>query len=294
MVPTGVLRWTSALDRWPRPARLGLCCLLVALVGAADLVTSADVAFTLAYLLPVAIAAWHLGAGASTGMATASTVISLGVDLATQNYLPHPAIQTLNLVGQLCVFTFFGLILARLREQLVREQRLGATDPLTGLANRRAFWILVGNELQRGRRFDQSFSIAYLDVDGFKAVNDRYGHRSGDEVLVAVAHLLVASVRAVDCVARMGGDEFALLLPGTGQAGAEMVVSKLRANLAAAAWNQLHRLRCSVGCLTVEDPAATVDAVIARADMLMYAVKAGGKDGQRLEVLAPSPPVAER
>ncbi len=282
--------WIDSLSMWRRWV---FSLALVAIVGLADLTTAADVAFTLAYLLPVAIAAWHVGLLAAWVVAVASTLTSLTIDLLTQSYMPHPAIQTINLTGQLLVFAFFGLILVRLRQHLAREHLLATTDPLTGLGNRRAFWDIAEREIVRCRRFGQTFSVAYLDVDGFKAVNDRLGHRRGDDVLVSLARLLVANVRAVDCVARMGGDEFALLLPGTASDGARTLLDKLRTCLAQAAWNQTDRVRFSIGCLTVEDATLDFDAVIARADALMFAVKSSGKDGHLHEVLArPSQPVA--
>jgi len=194
----------------------------------------------------------------------------------------------MNLVGQLFVFAFFGLILARLREHLAREHQLASTDPLTGVGNRRAFWDIAEREMLRCRRFGLPFSIAYLDVDGFKSVNDRLGHRHGDDLLMAIARTLAANVRAVDFVARIGGDEFALLLPGTGADGARTVIAKLSECLAGAEWNNAFQVRFSIGGVTVEDPATDIDTVIARADAVMYAVKKGGKDGQQHEILTTS------
>jgi diguanylate cyclase (GGDEF)-like protein len=290
MRTTPLLRLLGWIDDSPLWFRWLLPFVLTAVVGTADVTTNADVAFTLAYLLPVALAAWHLGLLASLIIAAISTSTSLAVDLHTLPKIPHPAILTINLVAQMLVFGFFGLILSRLRRHLEREHGLATTDPLTGLANRRALWANTEHEMQRCRRSGNPYSLAYLDVDGFKGVNDRYGHRSGDEVLVEIAKTLLDNVRAVDCVARMGGDEFALLLPDTGEEGARTVIDKLRSHLATAAWNRKHQVSFSIGALTVTDPAAEVDSIIAHADKLMYAVKAAGKDGQRHEVMAARQP----
>ncbi len=293
MRTTPLLRFLGRIDDSPRWFRWLLPLTLTALVGAADLTTSADVAFTLAYLLPVALSAWHLGFLPSVVLAAISTATSLAVDLHTEADAIHPAILVLNLVAQLLVFGFFGLILSRLRRHLDREHGLATTDPLTGLANRRALWTNAEREMQRCRRTGAPYSLAYLDVDGFKGVNDQHGHRVGDEVLIEIAKTLLANVRAVDCVARMGGDEFALLLPDTGAEGAKVVLAKLRAHLEAAPWNRQHRISFSIGALTVLDPGPDVDSIIAHADKLMYAVKSEGKNGHRHEqisrpVMAPS------
>lgn len=288
MRTTPLLRLLGWIDDSPLWFRWLLPFALTALVGIADVTTDADVAFTLAYLLPVALAAWHLGLTASLIIAAISTSTSLAVDLHLQLKAPQLAIVTINLVAQMLVFAFFGLILSRLRRHLEREHGLATTDPLTGLANRRALWANAEREMQRCRRSGTPYSLAYLDVDGFKGVNDRHGHRSGDEVLIAIAKTLLANVRAVDCVARMGGDEFALLLPDTGEEGARTVIDKLRTHLATATWNREHRVSFSIGALTVTDPDADVDSIIAHADKLMYAVKASGKNGHRFELMMPA------
>lgn len=276
----GLTNWLDGRPRWQQWA---LYLVLAGAVGLAELQTAAEVAFTLAYLLPVALAAWHLGVFGGCVLAAAATAIALVVDPLVHRPASHPAIHAANVLVQLVVFTSFALLFAHLRRLLDRERELATTDPLTGLQNRRTFHEVAEREVERLRRFGGVFSIAYLDVDGFKVINDRLGHRAGDEVLVAIARSLESSVRAVDCVARIGGDEFALLLPGTNAEGAATVLGKLAAHLETAEWNRAFRVRCSVGCLTVEDPSIDVDAVVARADALMYAVKAQGRGGLRHE-----------
>lgn len=107
---------------------------------------------------------------------------------------------------------------ARLHEQL---KGLAATDALTGLANRRSFLSRLVAEISRARRKESYLSVALIDLDGFKAINDAFGHANGDEVLIRVAEALTRGIRASDLAARFGGDEFVLLLPEAtgGQAG---------------------------------------------------------------------------
>jgi diguanylate cyclase (GGDEF)-like protein len=118
---------------------------------------------------------------------------------------------------------------ARLVEQLERE---AATDPLTGLANKRAFELAYGAELSRAARMDNTVALVTLDIDHFKEINDGFGHPFGDEVLVAVAKALRAAVRAHDTVARLGGEEFAMLLPDANLRDAYDIAERARALIA--------------------------------------------------------------
>src|SRR5919106_4100001 len=114
-------------------------------------------------------------------------------------------------------------------ERLLAELRLAAaTDPLTGLLNRRAFADRCRDELARARRTGEAFATLLIDVDHFKQINDRDGHAAGDEALVGLAAALTGELREIDTVARIGGDEFAVLLPATGVAAAHATAERLR------------------------------------------------------------------
>jgi diguanylate cyclase (GGDEF)-like protein len=177
----------------------------------------------------------------------------------------------------------FVLLLAWLRDRLETEKRLARTDPLTGLANRRAFLDAARVELERARRLGHSITLACFDLDGFKTVNDRLGHRAGDELLCLVATRLREAIRVFDLPARLGGDEFMLLLPGLGADGAPRFLERLKAEVIdplRARWS----VSWSCGAATYLSAPFAVEEMIASADRLMYAVKGSGKDGVLHEV----------
>ena len=120
-----------------------------------------------------------------------------------------------NSVAHMAAFATIIALLSSLRRSHAAERRLARTDPLTGIANPRSFVEAANAELERQLRFQRPLTVAYLDLDNFKTVNDRFGHRTGDEVLSAVARALRESTRATDHLARLGGDEFAVLMPET-------------------------------------------------------------------------------
>jgi diguanylate cyclase (GGDEF)-like protein len=161
---------------------------------------------------------------------------------------------------------------ARLHEQL---RALAATDALTGLANRRAFLDRLAAEIARARRADEALSVALLDLDGFKAVNDTHGHTVGDAALLAVARSLTRSLRASDLVARFGGDEFTLLLPATARDRAQEILDRIRVTdvpTSGAAGGSI-RLVFSWGIAVYPEDGEDPDRLLQVADGRLYAMK---------------------
>jgi len=178
------------------------------------------------------------------------------------------------------------LIQDQLEQSLQKERELARQDPLTGLANRRAFLETSEAEKERSRRYHHCFNIAYIDLDGFKKINDTLGHAVGDQVLKQVAATLRANLRSTDAVARLGGDEFAILLVQTDAASAERVLRKLhellRGSMKANGWN----VDFSIGLASYLCPPESIDTIIQTADGLMYSVKARGKGNLAVALLA--------
>jgi diguanylate cyclase (GGDEF)-like protein len=159
---------------------------------------------------------------------------------------------------------------------------LARHDPLTGLPNRRYFQERLDDALARALRSKTRFAILFIDVDKFKAINDQYGHEAGDEVLKAIAIRLQANTRKVDTVARMGGDEFVVLLDSTdNQQAIELTAEKLLENvLKPIPWlDQELEVGLSVGISQFPDNGRTAHELLSSADHAMYRVKSGGQSG---------------
>ena len=164
--------------------------------------------------------------------------------------------------------------------------RLATTDPLTGLANRRAFFDALEIEVARSRRYPRPLSLLMVDVDGLRVVNDTRGHPAGDRVLAALAAILREGVREVDLPARYGGDEFAVLLPETPLDGAAIAAERLRAAVAGASFDDGLVLTLSVGVAATPPLEADAEKLVAEADAALYRAKNAG--GNRVALIEPA------
>jgi two-component system, cell cycle response regulator len=167
--------------------------------------------------------------------------------------------------------------------QLKRAEALSVTDDLTHLYNSRYLNQVLRRETKRASRSGRPLSLLFIDLDGFKGVNDTWGHLFGSRALVEAAAVIRSSARETDVVARFGGDEFALILPDTGGEGAFAVGERIRERIAAHRFLADDRLdvhlTASVGVATLPDVATSADELVQAADKAMYRVKDSGKNG---------------
>ncbi len=277
------------LDRRSKRVLVALGAVLVALAGLLQYLSAPGLAFLVYYFVPVGLVAWFVGKWPGILTAVASVVVSGAAWWAAgmTGWPVGPYVVTHELV--LAQFTFFlgilAYVLSALKLAFERADRLARTDYVTGVANARYFIEVAEAELARSRRYQRPFTLCYVDIDYFKAVNDRFGHGTGDSLLRVVADTMRSRTRASDVIARLGGDEFAILLPETGYAAAQAAVPKLRDSLLERVRQHGWPVTFSIGVLTCLEPPDSVDALIKAADGLMYAVKNTGKDGIRHEVL---------
>ena len=167
----------------------------------------------------------------------------------------------------------------RLAEQewrIHQLENLSITDPLTALLNRRGFEDALGRTLANAQRHGEQGVLAYIDLDGFKTINDTFGHGVGDEILRHISDILRRNVRGTDYVARLGGDEFAVIFTHASSLSLKSIVGKLKRCVGASIARVGHRMievRASVGT-AVYGPSTPAEALIHGADRAMYAAKA--------------------
>ena len=262
--------------------RYFIAFVLIVAIAIIDAVTGPEIAFSIFYLLPVSMLAWFDGWKIGRIAVFASGLAWLIADTMSGATYSIVGIQYWNAAVRTGFFFIVARILAQLRHAVREEHRLARTDELTGVANSRSFIEFASLELARQRRYDHPISIAYLDCDNFKRVNDFYGHSRGDELLRKVALCTTQTLREVDVVARLGGDEFAILLPESDQRAAASVTRKLRNSLKMV--GDQYGVTFSIGVVTYLQPAESVDQMLHAADKLMYEVKRAGKNASRYKV----------
>lgn len=266
-----------AVPRLGKPVRPATGILLavaaISCISWADRSTGANASLLALYAIPVALVGWRFGR--LRGLATAA-VAGAGWTAAHGTF-DGPAAELLvwNALNRLAVFAFIAFA----TDLLARWSFLADTDPLTGLLNRRAFVDRLRKAALRARRLETPLAIAFLDLDDFKAVNDRFGHAAGDATLVLTARALEATIRAGDVAARFGGDEFAAILWRSSPADAEHVGRRLRDGIVAALSSspETAKVSASVGVVYFPTCPADVRAALAQADGAMYEAKRGGK-----------------
>jgi diguanylate cyclase (GGDEF)-like protein len=268
-------RWIARLTR-VRVATLAACG--VGAVGVLDSLTGYEISLSILYLGPVGMAAWYAGRRAGVWIAALSCAVWFAADVGVGHIYTQAWIPIWNALVRLGFFLTVALLLDALHVRLSSAQWLATNDPLTGLLNSRGFSEHLEFVLALAQRNRTAFTLAYVDVDDFKRINDRDGHHAGDRLLQSIAAVLRTGVRHSDAVARLGGDEFALLLPETDEAGARLLMSKLRETLQQSIGSAAPGVTWSMGVATFMQPPDGASQAINAADHLMYEVKKADKD----------------
>ncbi|HPL49013.1 MAG TPA: diguanylate cyclase [Smithella sp.] len=251
--------------------------IIIGVLGIIDTLTGKELDFSLFYVIPILIVTWHTGLGLGIVFSLISALVWLLSDVLSGN-VTLLSIYAWNTLTRLGFFLTIAFLLSRLLTVLEHEREIAHKDYLTGALNSLFFYNVLQMEINRSLRYKNLFTIAYIDLDNIKTVNDEFGHATGDEVLCFVVNQIKNSLRKVDVVARLGGDEFALLMPETNQKSAQVVLSKLQHNILAGMQKNNWPVTLSIGVLTYIDTPPTANEAIKKVDDLMYSVKKSSKN----------------
>jgi len=256
----------------------------VGLVGFIDYQATWQINVSIFYLVILAIVSYHGGWLVGLIIAIVSIASWSAVEISTGMPYTIWFAPLWNAGVRLAMYCIICFGLSSLRKRVRQIESMARTDSLTGISNRRCFCELAGIEIKRASRYRLPFTVVYIDVDGFKAANDEFGHEIGDHILCTVAETLRVNLRETDFLARLGGDEFVVLLSHTGEEQAAQYLKKMNEQLLKAMQGGHWKITFSIGAVTYLGIPSSVDEMIGRADDLMYGVKQTGKNGIKHEV----------
>ncbi|MCL6471393.1 MAG: diguanylate cyclase [Firmicutes bacterium] len=196
--------------------------------------------------------------------------------IASGNYKQRIDYTNIREIDELA--TSFNIMSEALEENRQRLEERAYTDSLTGLYNHRFFQDCLANEITRAERYKHPLSLIILDIDDFKKVNDTFGHTKGDDALKVLTEKILDSIRGIDIACRIGGEEFAIILPETTSYEAFTVAERLRLSVAACAIQDIGKITISIGIATYPDHGASKDSLLEAADTAMYHAKRQGKN----------------
>lgn len=250
----------------------------VAGLGVVDYVTGPEIAFSIFYLMPIYATTVRAGKRAGLVASVASAAVWGVADMVSAHAYSLAWAPVWNSVVRFAFFVVVTQLLSSLRGELERERELATVDSMTGLLNARAFATCAQDELDRCRRYRGALSLAYIDLDDFKSVNDRYGHQKGNEVLQAAGRCIGRTIRSTDSAARLGGDEFAILMPQADELLVHPAMERLCSSLGTLEAETGLPITFSIGVASFAEPPASVDEALKQADGAMYRAKREGKN----------------
>ncbi len=265
------------LDKIPKFFLTIIFVILISLSGLVEYYFKLNYSLLFFGILLLIYSSWYINKTSSLILSMLATLLLLNNDIRLLNN--SLSADIINNCIRLILFISLSLIINEIKNKFRMIKNLAKTDFLTGILNPRAFNESAKVELKRAERYKHPFTLIYLDIDNFKSINDSYGHLKGDAVLNAVADVLKENTRLTDIVARVGGDEFAILLPYTGYDASKIFIEKIKIALAVRMSKETFPVTYSIGAVTYTDLfPLSVNQMMNEADEIMYSVKKKSKD----------------
>jgi len=264
------------------------CIVWTAVTGYFDFKTGAETSLLFLYAVPVLVAARYSGRNEGMLVAGASALCWLWGNYVHLKFGASVSLLSWNAVNRLGVFALIAYAIAlqaQLKRALEREQLRANTDRLTGLLNKGAFRDRVEEEIRRAQRYQHPLTLAFIDLDNFKQVNDTQGHARGDVLLQHVSQTIHTAIRKTDIVGRIGGDEFAICYPEIDEEQAKQAISKLLQALEIMTSQSGWQVTASVGVITSGSGDVRYDEILGKSDQLMYVAKQKGKNRAEFAML---------
>jgi diguanylate cyclase (GGDEF)-like protein len=276
-------------EKLPKPVLTFVGLLLVLLIGGLDTITSYDISVSVLYLFPIVLIAWYEGGVYSSLISIFSAITWATSDLVSGHKYSHTSVRIWNAAMVLGMFFLVAYSIAAIKKLFLKEHEHADTDDLTGVANIRFFYEQARIEISRSAAYKRPLTLAYISIDDLRHVNDTLGHIAGDYLLHEVARIMRTTLRSTDLISRLGGAQFAVLMPETSNENATAVVYKVQEQLMQAVNKKGWPVTFSTGVVTSNGPTYTLDELITKAEDLMKAARETGKNEVRSRILDLSP-----
>jgi len=287
-----LIKAAGTTERWRPTTQWSVAILSLTATVLLDYATGTQASLMFLYLLIAAGAAWSFGE--RKGLAFALLIAFSGAAVRHVQHQIHPdhavapATELWNLFARLLTAGMVVILVSGMRTALRLERWRASTDGLTGVLNKASFQDRMARRVAQMRGTDVGFILCYMDLDGFKQVNDRHGHSAGDDVLRVFANGAVDAIREHDLFARIGGDEFMALLSIPSTTDGDHVASLVHRRISAILSRTGLPVSCSMGALVATaDQLEPLEAAVQLADSLMYEVKRSGKAALRVGRIDP-------
>ena len=253
--------------------------LLIPIFGAIDHWSGYEHNVVFLYFVPIILVSWYSGWMIGAIAAGTSALMWLAADISSGHPYTSGLIYLWNAGVYLGLFLLVAYLVSRLAKSINQRTQLAKLDQLTGSVANSTFSKLVNAELYRMQRYEHPFTLAYIDLDELNKVNQEYGYDTGDKVLIAIVDGIKSQIRQSDVIGRIGGDEFAVLLPETGVMEAQVVFSRIQRKLKEIMSQYYWGVTFSLGVVTCTDASCEPNMLIKMANSLMEDVKRESKNG---------------
>lgn len=271
------LKFVATISRNRELAVILTSLLLLCFLCWLDYITG-DYSLIIFYLIPVSLPAWIIGKKTGGVFCVLSLIARIVADFSSSTVVQRSSLHYWNLFMEFLFLFIMSLLCSILKNKLESEKTLARTDPLTKTINRHFFFNLVEQEIKRARSHKRPSTIACIDLDNFKEINDKRGHATGDKLLMAVVDAISTHIRKTDILARFGGDEFVVFFPNTTGEFAQVTLEKIHRQLQESMSTHSWPVTFSIGAVSYLKSPESVEEAIRSADKLMYEVKHSGKN----------------
>jgi diguanylate cyclase (GGDEF)-like protein len=274
----------TKLNNLPKWFLIILAYVLIIIIGYIDYLLSFKISFSLFYLLSITLVSYYVSQKQGILLSLLSAIIWITSDILSGHEYFNYIIPFWNTLIRLGFFLIYSILIFNLKKANDNLKKYAEEDSLTGSFNSRIFYQFLKVELDRSKRFQYPLSLAYIDLDNFKMVNDTKGHNEGDRVLKLIVQVIKKNTRKSDIISRLGGDEFAILLPQTDGNHAYAVIRKIKDILFKTMLENHYSVTFSIGLVTYTQMPDNVSEIIQKADTLMYEVKRSGKNNIKHQI----------